>query len=454
MSPRRPLPPDTDPTLPLNRSEWVYMASDGPMGQLNQSYLMRFGAPFDAATAKAAFRALLVAYPRLRGIIVLTARRYRLRIPPVDASLDILIDQMFHEDRVDLDDPEAVRRWQEVSMNEPMALQRGLGARMQFVAHPQQPALLFTVHHVLADGRSMVLFVESLIKRLNGLPVEALPLDNPSMLPAVLPRRWIDWPGRLWSAWSTERAQARERARYEIVSLPSQRSTHYLTCGVQRHDLGLATKDLSRAGKARGGSGNSLLMAAFGTALLELAGSRPGTAALIRMSVDLRRYFPQGQAPTVGNYVYVLDVLLPQEVPEADRVKWIDAKVRDGQKRFEDRDMILPLLPYEMLGWLRPHDYTRLLLRAKRMDMLPRLSVHTTNIGSVDAFNPEGAGIALAELCPVVPGSAPLVVFVSVNGRQMVMSSNQRDEFADTDITRLLAQVRSVLQRWVGTGTA
>jgi NRPS condensation-like uncharacterized protein len=326
--------------------------------------------------------------------------------------------------------------------------------RMQFAPHPERAALLFTVHHLLADGRSMVLFIEQLMKLLNGLPIDDVPLDSSSMLPAVVPAKWWQWPGKVWAAWQTNRAEARERARYEIVRLPTKRSARYLSCGVQHHDMGLATKDISRAAKGMGGSGNSLLMAAFGSAILALEGNRPGTAALIRLSVDLRRYYPEGSAPLVGNYVAIFDVLLPNEVPEPERTAWIDGRVRAGLQRFERHEMILPLLPYELLGWLRPHDYTRLINRAKRMDALPRLSCHTTNIGSVDAFNPDSAQVPLGELHPIVAGVAPLVVFVSVGGQQVMVNSNQRDQVDDEQITRLMQEVRQVLHRWVPPATA
>ena len=450
MPARRPLPLPASPALPLNRSEWVYVACEGPIGQVNQTYILRFDNPMTADTARRAVRRLLSAYPRLRAVLEPTPRRYLLRVLPDDAQLDVLFAQAFREERIDLDDPQALVRWQELSLNDPMPLQRGLGVRVQFAAHPTRPALIWTVHHLLVDGRSIIMCLEALVKLLNGHAIDDLPLDDPTMLPAVLPAHWWQWPGKLRAAWRQQTAERRERQRYEIVRLPSQRSARYLTTGVQHHDLGCASKTLSAAAKQAGGSGNSMLMAAVGTALLEHAGNRPGTAALIRMSVDLRRYFPPGsRVPALGNYVATVDLLLPQEVPEADRTRWIDARVRAGLERFTQRTMILPLLPFEWLGWIRSHDYTRLLMRAKRLDALPQLSCHTTNIGSADAFNPEGATVRLGEMYPTVSGVAPLMVFVSVNGRQVMVSSHQRDEYQDSDMHALMARFREVLGRWV-----
>jgi hypothetical protein len=419
------------------------------MGQLNQPYLLRFDDPVTADEVRAACRRMMSLFPRLRGVLEPTARRFQLRILEEDEQFEILFDQAFRTEHIELDDPAAQRRWHERALNDPVALQRGLGVRMQFVAHPTRPAMIWSAHHLLIDGRSIVMCLEALVKLLNGLPVDAVPLDNPSMLPAVLPAHWWQIPGRLLAAHRAQKAERRERERYEIVRLPAKRSARYLSTGVQHHEFGCLSKDLSQAAKARGGSGNSMLMAAMGTALLELAGNRPGTAALIRVSVDLRRYFPEGTAPAMGNYVATLDILLPQEVPDAERVRWIDGRMRAGMDRFAQRTMILPLLPYEWLGGIRTHDYSRLIMRAKRLDTLPHLSCHTTNIGSADAFNPPGARVRLSEIYPTVSGVAPLMVFVSVNGRQVMVCSHQRDEYEDRDMQALIERAQSVLNRWL-----
>lgn len=449
MLPRRPLPPHSDPTLALNRSEWVYLACEGPIGTLNQPYILRFDTPLSAEAVKQAVRRMLSAYPRLRGVLEATPRRYRLRILPDDADLDVLLDHAFRVEDIDLDHPETLRQWQERAVNDPLPLERGLGIRCHFVPHPERPALMWTVHHLLGDGRSMIMCIQALVKLLNGQDIEDLPVENPSMLPAVLPERWWQWPHAIWSAWRANRAEAREKARYEIVRLPARRMERYLTCGVLHQASVFPTKVLSAAAKQRGGSTNSMLMAATGTALLDLDGNRAGTAALVRLSVDLRRYFPAGQAPQMGNHVAVFDVVLPAHVPQAERTAWMDKAVREGLLRFSQRTLILPLLPYEWLGWLHVHTYSRLLMWAKREDKTPKVSCHTTNIGSVDAFNPEGATVRLLGMWPIVTSPIPLLGFVGVGGQQMMVCSYLRDEFSDQVARKFMEQVQQVLTRWV-----
>jgi NRPS condensation-like uncharacterized protein len=436
-------------TVNLNRSERVYVACEGPIGELNQTYVLRFNRPLDEALVRRSFRRLVEAFARLRGVLEPTSRRFCLRILPMDERLDDLLDLAFRVERVDVDNPEAYRRWHELAMNDPMALQRGLAVRLQFAPHPERCAMILTVHHLLMDGRSMVMLLGALNRLLNGLPIDDHPVQPPTMLPAILPQHAWQWLGKLLTSWRHLRTHARELAQYQIVRLPHRPSSRYLSCGVQHHDTGHSAKEISATAKGMGGSGNSLLIAAIGTALLDLAGRKPGTAACIRMSVDLRRYYPEGQAPVVGNYVATHDVVLPIDVPEADRVRWVDERVREGLRRFEQREKMLPLLPYEMLGWLHAHTYNRLIAKVKQKGMASSLSFHVTNIGSVDAFNLAEAQVSLDEVLPIVPGSVPLAALVVVSGKQKIVTSHHRDEYADAGMQALMREVGQVLTRWV-----
>lgn len=452
MSNRQSLPPSDDPVLPLNRSESAYIACDVASGGLSMVFYLRFKDPLAEADVRRAVRQLLSAVPRLRGVLEPTRRRHQLRILPDNPGLDVLLDQAFRTETIDLDNPEATRRWQELVTNEPLPLMRGLGLRVQFAPHPSRAGLLLSVHHVLMDGRSLIHCLDLLLKLLNGHATEPLPLENHSMLPAILPEHWWQWPHKLWRSWVQEREQAQERARYEIVELPRQRSSRHVSTGVYHHPTGLAAKDLSRAAKAMGGSANSLMNAAAATALLTQAGNRPGTAALIRMAVDLRRYFPAGEAPAIGNHVAVFDMLVPQEVPEGERVRWLDQQARERLARFERREMLLPLLPYELLGFLRPHDYTRLYLRSKRLDQFRQPSGHTTNIGSADAVNAADAKVRLDELHASVTAVTPLLALAVVNGQQMITTSHPRDQYQDQDMRALVGSMNQVMARWRNAG--
>lgn len=452
MSNSQPQPPPDDPVLPLNRSEWAYLACDGPAGGLSMAFFLRFKDPLAEGDVRHAIRQLMSAMPRLRAVLEPTRRRYQLRILPDNDQLEALLDQAFRTESIDLDNPKATRRWQELVVNEPMPLMRGLGFRVQFAPHPTRAGLLLSIHHVLMDGRSLIHCVDLLMKLLNGQAIEALPLENPSMLPAIVPKHWRQWPHKLWRSWVQAREQAQERARYDIVELPRQCSSRHVSTGVYHHPTGLAAKDLSRVAKAMGGSANSLMNAALGTALLAQAGNRPGTAALIQMGVDLRRYFPAGQAPAIGNHVATFSFVLPQHVPEADRVRWVDLRVKEALERFERREMLLPLLPYELLGLIRPHDYTRLYLRSKRLDRLRVPSAHTTNIGSADAFNTPGAQVRLDELHAAVTSVSPLLGLAVANGQQMIVTSHPRDQYRDQDMLALMDSMKQVMTRWLNAG--
>ena len=453
MIARSPLPPSDAPTMSLNRSEWAYLASDPFLGSMTQAYLLRLSQPVPVDTVRRAFRQLFTIYPRARAVLEPTMRRAQWRVLPEDRFFEQVFDLAFREETIDLDDQSAVMRWHELAINDPMAVYHGLTMRLTHVAHPTRPGLMLYVHHLMCDGRSIVTMIESLMKLLNGETIAPTPLDSPSMLPAVLPEHWWQWPLKLYRSWQHERAIARDIARYEIVQLPRDRSGRFTACRVLHHQTGLAAKALSQTGKRVGGSSNSLMMAGLATALLEQAGNRPGTAALLRVGVDLRRYFPPERQPKIGNYVAVFEVPVPQHVPEAERVAWIDQRVRAGLTRFEQREALLPLLTYELMGLISTQMYARLVRRTRRLDQIPMQSCHTTNIGAVDAFNSADAQIKLEELYPAVSSVAPLIVLLQVNGQQCVVTSHQRDEFSDGDVGQLMQRTREVLHRWMASAS-
>jgi len=451
---RRPLPPHNDPVQSLNRSEWVYLACDPMLGSLAQPYVFRFEQHVGEADVRAAVRRMISAFPRLRAVLEPTRRRMQWRILPDDEHMDQLFDLAFRVEHVALDDAQAVLRWHELAANDPLPLQHGLGLRAQFVPHPQRPGLIFSVSHLLMDGRSMVHCVESLMRLLNGKTIDDVPLATTSMLPAIFPEHWWQWPGKLFKAWRHQREQARELRGYNVIHLPRMRSHHHTSLAVQHHQTGCDAKDLSALARSLGGSANSLLLAAIGTAMLDTHGKGHKSAALVRVGVDLRRYFPAESRPLLGNYVSVFDVLLPQSVPEAERVRWVDDRVRAGLARYDRREMLLPLLLYEMLGWLRPHDYSRLIRRSRRLDLFPSLSCHATNVGSVDAFNQADAQVRLSELYPIVGGIVPLLVLLVVNGQQVIVTSHQRDEYFDGDVQQMMGDVNGVLHRWLASASS
>ena len=418
----------TGDVVPLNRSEHGYAAIEGLAGTMVQPYLMRFDVPVSEAQVRGVLRQLVTAYPRLRGALEPGLHRYHLRILPEGP----LIDQMFElafcvHPHVDPDDPEALQQWHWRALHEVLPLERGLGFRAHFAPHPQRPALIFGVPHLLADGMTMVELLRQILRGLNGLPIEAMPLEAPSMLGAIAPERWWQWPRQVWRSRQHKVAEARRLASVHVQQLPTVQGLHYSTTGLRHHTVPTPVADLRRAARQLGVSLNTLLVSAIAQTFLDQSPHDPQAAAVIRISVNLRKFYPAapagsaGHGPLWGNHVGAF-LVIEQDArkPWGERVRSVDAAIKEGQARYARREMCWTYLLEELMPLLGRTLVGHIGLKMKRAGRFPAISCHATSLGDVGGIHPREASgdkpVRVMQLVPTVNSISPLPVLVELDG--------------------------------------
>jgi NRPS condensation-like uncharacterized protein len=466
---QRGMPPDWDTVvstanlIPLNRSEHMYWAGEGYLGPINQPYILRFDQPVDAALVRQTLRELTSAYPRMRSAIVPTAATYKMRILDDDRGVDQLFEDCFRvEAGVDPASREALEAFHGRFMNEPISLERGLPWRARFLPHDTQPALMFSVHHIIGDGRSMVQMLCAIMGRLNGQPIAPCKLESPSMIPAVTPQQWWQWPGSIARWWRDSRAEKRASQGERVIMLEQGGSERYTTSTVRYHELPCPADTMRVLAKAHGTTVNTLLMAVVANTFLELghpdAPTGPNSVAALRTSVDLRRYFPDGKGPEFGNFVSVFTVRARRQATLAAQIASLEAQAKAAMARFERRDFALPLCFYEILPWVGRTLYSHLIVQSKVKRSLPALSCHLSNLGSAEFINPKGASVRLAELWPATISTAFLLGALSLNGKQFFTVIHQNDEIPAASVDRFLAtldaQLRALMSAQPGAAAA
>lgn len=443
----------TGDTVPLNRSEHGYAAIEGLAGTMVQPYLMRFDAPVTEGQVRAVLRQLVTAYPKLRAALEPGWHRYHLRILPEGP----LIDQMFelawrvHRD-VDLDNPDALQAWHWRALNEVLPLERGLGLRAHFAPHPQRPALIFGVPHLLADGMTMVEQVRQILRGLNGLAVETMPLEAPSMLGSIAPERWWQWPRQVWRSRQHKLAEARLLAGLRVQQLPTELGAHYSTTGLRHHTVPTPVTDLRRAARQLGVSLNTLLVSAIAQTFLDQAPGDPQAAAVIRISVNLRKHYPAtaGHGPLWGNHVGAF-LVIEQDArkPWAERVRSVDAAIKEGQARYARREMCWTYLLEELTPCLGRTLVGHIGLKLKRAGRFPAISCHATSLGDVGGIHPPGAQVRVGQLVPTVNSISPLPVLVELDGALSVPVSWQLGETPPSAVADFHARLDATLARLV-----
>jgi len=444
----------TGDTVPLNRSEHGYAAIEGLAGTMVQPYLMRFDAPVNDGQVRRVLRQLVTAYPRLRAALEPGLHRYHLRILPEGPLIDQLFEQAFRVHRdVDLDDPAAVLAWHTRAINEVLPLERGLGLRAHFVPHPQRPALIFGVPHLLADGMTMVEQIRQILRGLNGLPVEAMPLEAPSMVGAIAPEHWWQWPRQVWRSRQHKVAEARRLAGLHVQQLPTRLGLHYSVTGLRHHTVPTPVAELRRASRQLGVSLNTLLVSAIAQTFLDQAPTDPQAAAVIRISVNLRKYYPAsaGHGPLWGNHVGAFLVIEQDAAkPWAERVRSVDAAIKEGQARYARREMCWTYLLEELMPWLGRTLVGHIGLKLKRAGRFPAISCHATSLGDVGGVHPPEARVRVTQLAGVVNSISPLPVLTELDGALHVPMSWQLGETSQAEVADFHARLDATLARLVG----
>lgn len=427
----------------------MYWAGEGHLGPINQAYLLRFDQPLEEAQVRQCLRELTTAFPRMRGVVAPTAWTHKLRILPDDRFVDQLFDDCYRiEQGVDPSSREALQAYHTRFLNEPISLERGLPWRGRFLPHPTQPALMFSVHHIIGDGRSMVQMLCAILGRLNGQPIAPCKVDSPSMMPAVTPQKWWQWPGSIARWWRDSRAEKAATRGERVIRLEDGSSSRYTTVSVRYHELPVAADAMRALSKQHGTTVNTLLMAMVANTFLAL-GHRDGpdqpggprSVAALRTSVDLRRYFPDGKGPEFGNFVSVFTVRARKQATLAEQIASLEAQSKAAMARFERRDFALPLTFWEIIPWIGRTLYSHLVVQSKAKQTLPELSCHLSNLGSAEFINPKGGSVRLAELWPTTISNVVLLGVLSLNGKQFLTVIHQNDEISSASMDRFLAEL-------------
>jgi NRPS condensation-like uncharacterized protein len=421
----------TDGTLvPLNRTEHMFWAGEGYLGSITQPYLLRFDGPLDVALVRQALRELTSAYPRLRGVMVPTPLTYKLKILPDDRLIDQLVDDALRVVHgVDASSSQALLDYQNELLNEHLSMERGLPWRARLIPHPSQPALIFSLHHIIGDGRSLMQMISAIVARLNGQPIKPVPLQSHSMIPAVVPLTLAKWPASIAAWWRNSRRDAQANKDETVVTLGTRKSERFTTSRLHYHELPCGPGQLRAKAKAMGTTVNSLVTAVIANSFLARQPHNPQAVAAIRISYDLRRHFPdKAKAPEIGNFVASFAVRARHQPTLAAQIQSIEAQVKEFMGRYERREYAVPQLLYEALPVIGRRLYSFFVLKAKAAGKLQDVSCHFSNLGGADFINPADATLRVTEFWPCTQPVATIMGLLSLGDKLYFPVIHQIDE--------------------------
>lgn len=444
----------TDDIVPLNRSEVLYAGMEGLAAGVLQPYILRFNAPLDEALVRRVLRQLVSNYPKLRAMLEAGPHRYHFRILPDDHVVDQLFDLAFQVDgHIDVDDPVALEAWHWRMLNEVVPLERGIGMRVRFVPHAERAVVLFAVPHIFGDGMTMLNLVNQIVRGLNGLPMTPMPIEAPSLIGAIAPDRWWQWPAKIWRSRQHKVEQARLLKTLNVQRIPRRAQPNFSTTGLRHHVLRIGAQEVRQAARKLGVSTNTFQVAAIAQTFLDQAPHDPQAAAVIRISVNMRRYYPEsaGHGPLWGNHVGAF-LIIEQDAHKSlvDRVRSVGEQMKEGQARFARREMSWTYLQEEFMQFLGRTLVGYLAVQMKRNDRFPQISCHATSLGDVGpVINPPDVPVRIDQFIPIVSSVAPLQALFEAGGRLTLPNVWQLSETSAEDVDAFLARLDQTFERLV-----
>lgn len=440
----------------LNRSEYGSMASEPYIGSVVISVVARFDRPIGFEQIKQALRDVTMAIPRMRGNIVPTWWSYKFAIQPQDEWLDELLNAAVTElPHVDADDNTALDALQLKAINTPLLLTQGLPWYAWYIPHPERPVLIHNIHHGVGDGTTMAQIHRALFARLHGLPIETLPVESSSQLPGVVPAHWWQWPKSIWAAVRNAREDARQSKGDHVITLATRHSDRYIGSGVLRVVLPGGVKAAKAVSKKMGTTVNTLVSAVIAQVLLSRHKDDPHAVAVLRIAVDLRRYYPKGTAPRIGNYVVNIELRARHQPDLAAQVQSLTDQVRHQLGRYDRREGALACLVLEGLTYVVTQGtLAKAFLKLKASGALGKTSVFITNVGNTAGILPSPAQFGLIDYHMVTISPTFFVGVISHEDCLQLTISHQLDEVPRQALDEFLGQLDAQYRQIVNIATA
>lgn len=438
------------PLVPLNYSEHGYLALEGLVGAAMLVFMVRLNQPVAPEEIRGVMRELVSAWPRLRGVVEPGWHMHRLRILADDTLVDQLFEQAWCvESQIDAGDARALEDLQSRLVNEVLPLERGLLCRFRWVPHPETPALLFSVHHLIADGRTLHAMWAEVMARLNGGPSMRLqPLDAPSMLHAVRPPHLWQWPRQMWRSRQHAKALASQLKPLNVqrVSAPWRSTPSYHM--VTHHTLPVAASVLRSHARRLGVSVNSLITVCLAETYLAQAPQDPHAAAVIRTNIDIRRFYPSewASSPMWGNHVASFLVVESGRKTLQERAASIQSQMDEAVRRFEHREAFWMYLLYELTPWFGRTAVNRILRNVRAKGVVPQ-SCHVSNLGNAGNINPPNARIRAIDYAPAVAMTDTVQFIVEIDDRISMPVMWERCESTPQDIQAHLQRLDDTVLR-------
>ncbi|MCD6570900.1 MAG: hypothetical protein J7L53_09385 [Deltaproteobacteria bacterium] len=435
-------------TVKLNSIDFLHLATNSVSLSHGNLITIRFKEFHDAIEIYDGMRYMLTIYPKLRSIVEPTLFSYNLKIlEDNDERLNVLFNNSFHVVySIKFDSPDYVKFRRDL-YNEPFSLEQTIPIKIYYLPDDSKPILLISIHHVVGDGFSWIHMVGSLMSYLNGKKPSLLPLDNPSLTPALLENKWYKIPLQIYNSLKLYAQNIRKPENKAVIPATSHTVNFYGPVDMYHKTLSYNLTSIKSKTRELGCSITSLLLTALTISLSQDSKQRKGDIIRIGLSVDLRPYFT-GKTPIFGNYLTGLTVDIPRKCLDNPKkiLKEITSQMTYNLGLIKQKQIFLPVLIYKLFTIMGKKNYARGLRMVKKRRLIDR-TFGLSNIGNVDHLNSHGPKAQIYDAISCAPSQGLLVVINSIEGHINTEISFQEAEFTRDEIKNLIKAFEKELGR-------
>jgi NRPS condensation-like uncharacterized protein len=426
-------------TVRLNLIDFLHLATNEVYFSHGNLLTIRFKERHSSEEIRSAIRYMLTIYPKMRSLVQPTFISYRLMIlDDNDPRLEILFDNAFRVIRgIQYDSPEfiGIRRY---FYNEPFSIEQSIPVKIYYFPDDQNPFFLMSIHHIITDGSGWIHMIGSMMSYLNGRKPQTVPIDKPSLMPAIMGKRISKIPRQLLNSYRSALSMSKEHKGETVIPASSHTKNFIGPLDLHHQSLKHGLNEIKSKSKEFGCSLNTFMLTAVALTMSRGPGRNKGNAIGIGLPIDLRPYFP-GKPPIFGNYLAGVEVRITRrnwDDPKAI-LDEINVQMSTFIRLIKQKEMIIPNLFLEIPTFLGKKNYARI-IRSLIGKGLTKRTCGVSNIGNIDHLNSYGTRAQVIDAISSAPSQGVLIVINSIENIMNIKVSFQEAEFSRQEILILV----------------
>jgi len=434
-------------TIRLNLIDFLHLATNEVYLSHGNLLTVRFKEMHSIEEIRNALRYMLTIYPKMRSIVQPTFLSYKLMIiSDDDPRLEILFNNAFRVIRgIQYDSPEFIDI-RKFLYNEPFSIEQNIPVKFYYFPDDQNPLLLMSLHHVITDGSGWIHMIGSMMSYLNGKKPQTIPIDKPSLMPAIMGKQLSKIPRQLLNSYKFALSSSKEHKGETFI--PASLHPKYFVGPLDLHHQSLkhGLNEIKYKTREFGCSLNTFMLTAIALTMSRGPGRNCGNTIGIGVPIDLRPYFP-GTPPIFGNYLTGIEVRITR--PNWDNPKAILNEINVQMSTFmsliKQKEMIIPNLFLEIPIILGKKNYGRI-IRSLIDKGITKRTCGVSNIGNIDHLNSYGTKAQVIDAISTAPSQAVLIVINSIGNVLNIKVSFQEAEFSRQEILILIRDLELAIE--------